>query len=84
MAEFRFIGIGDKQSQKELWNAIDKYKEKFDTSNAGAPLILVDLLKDERQKNEYLISVYNQAIEEGKTVDKIIKYDREYREDVLY
>jgi hypothetical protein len=84
MTEFSCIGTGDERSQKELWGIIDEYKDKFDTDEAGAELIFVELLKPERQANEYLISMYKQCIKENRTVDKVIKYDYELRDDVLY
>lgn len=61
-----------------------EYKDKFDTDKAVAPIILVDFLKPERRTNEYLISVYKQCIKENRTVDEVIKYDYEFRNDVWY
>lgn len=84
MVEFSCIGTGDERSQKELWDIIDEYKDKFDTDEAGAELIFIELLEEKKRTNEYLISIYRQCIKENRTVDKVIKYDYELRDDVLY
>lgn len=84
MAEFSPFGTGNEESRKQLIKTMGEYKAKFDTEEESAPIILVDFLKPERRTNEYLISLYKQCIKENKTVDKIIKYDYEPRDDVEY
>lgn len=84
MAEFSVFGTGNKESRERLYETMDRYSDKFDTDKGNAPRIVTTFLKEERRTNEYLISIYEQCIRENKTVDKVIKYDYEMRDDVLY
>lgn len=84
MGVFSYVGEGDQESIKELLDAMDEYTEYFYERGIDANLIKVELLKEEDRQNSNLAAIYRRCIKEGKTVDEIVKYDGQYREDVEY
>ena len=75
------IGYGDEQSKKDLKAAIKDYVEKIGDE---AEPIITTFLKEENAQNADLTKLYRRAIRENKPIQSFLKYDYEYKKDVLY
>jgi len=75
------IGYGDEQSKKDLKAAIKDYVEKIGDE---AEPIITTFLKEENAQNADLTKLYRRAIRENKPIQNFLKYDYEYKKDVLY
>jgi hypothetical protein len=81
MGCFDSIGSGSKEAQLKALKLRQEYENRF---GKDAPILLVDFLPKDKRTAEHTIEVYERCLKEGKTVDQVVEYEREYRDDVIY